>query len=122
MSPLLYLSPLFVLFELWQLVVAEQYLGIARIESGVDPRRLPLRGWKAMVWSFGILAVWAWSLLLLTDRHGRVPGLCMALVCLLGYLLRRSAPLKWILVILTFEGAIRIGMMLFIIGLLWRQH
>jgi len=122
MHPLLYVSPLFLGFEVWQLVVAERYLGIARIEQGVDPRRLPMGLRVSIPWVLGVLVSWLWVLLLLTDPLGRVPALCMAGVGGLGYLLRRSAPMRWVLVILTFEGAIRIGMMLFMMGLLWRSR
>jgi hypothetical protein len=122
MHPLLYLSPVFLAFEVWQLVMAERYLGIARIEQGVDPRRLPMGLQVSVPWVLGGAAGWLWILLLLTDPMGQVPALCMAGVGGLGYFLRRSAPLRWVLVILTFEGAIRIGMMLFMMGLLWRAR
>lgn len=122
MHLLLYASPLFLAFEVWQLVMAERYLGIARIEQGVDPRRLPMGLRVSVPWSLGVLAVWLWTLFLLTDPLGRVPALCIAAVGGLGYFLRRSAPMRFVLVILTFEGAIRIGMMLFMTGLLWRTR
>jgi len=38
-----------------------------------------------------------------------------------GLLLRRGCGLKWLLVILTFEGSIRIGMLLYLCGLAWRR-
>jgi len=122
MHSLLYLCPLFLGFEVWQLVVAERFLGIARIEQGVDPRRLPMRLRVSVPWVLGVLASWLWVVLLLTDPLGRIPALCMAVVGGFGYFLRRSAPMRWVLVILTFEGAIRIGMMLFMMGLLWRSR
>jgi len=34
---------------------------------------------------------------------------------------RRNCGLKWILVVLTFEGAIRIGMLISICRLLWHR-
>lgn len=114
LSPLL--APLFLLFEFWQLVMAERYLGIARIEKGVDPRRLPMRTGVAAFWSVMTFAEWLWLLVMLAERSGRAAALCMIAVSLGGYFLRRRTSLKWTLVILTFEGAIRIGMMLFVIG------
>ena len=40
---------------------------------------------------------------------------------MIGFSLRRGARFKWILVILTFEGAIRVGLLLTLCALLWRQ-
>lgn len=121
MSFVLYLSPFYLLFELWQLVVAERYLGISRIEQGVDPRKLPLGNIVAFLWTAGVVSSWVWMFLLLVDPQGRAPGACMLLVTGMGFLLRRSSPMKWILVILTFEGACRIGMMFYLCALLGRE-
>ena len=41
---------------------------------------------------------------------------------LVGFLLRRSCNLSRVLVILTFEGAIRVGMLMSLVGMAWRQH
>lgn len=121
MDLLLLPLPLFLFFEFWQLVVAERYLGIAWIEQGMDPRRLPMRRGKAALWSVGIIAGWLWALSLLLVPLARGPAACILVVSLAGVLLRRNVSVKWILVSLTFEGAIRIGMMLFLIGALWRH-
>jgi len=120
-NPLLFLAPLWFAFEIWQLVVAERYLGIAHIERGTDPRKLPMNSGKAAFWSLGILVEYLWFLFLLTDQLGRAPAIFMIVVTGLGYLLRRGTSIRWILVILTFEGAIRIGMLLFICGAVWKQ-
>jgi hypothetical protein len=45
----------------------------------------------------------------------------MLVVSLAGYSLRRNSGLKWILVILTIEGAIRIGMIISMLGSAWRS-
>ena len=42
-------------------------------------------------------------------------------VTVLGFTIRRGCGLKWVLVILTFEGAIRIGMLLHLLGTTWRE-
>jgi hypothetical protein len=34
----LFLAPLFLMFELWQLVICERYVGIKQIERNGDPR------------------------------------------------------------------------------------
>jgi len=121
MDLLLYLSPLWIVFEAWQLVVAERYLGIKQIEQGVDPRSRGPGEPVAFFWSTGIFLYWAWMILMLIPTSGRIQIVCMLGVSLLGYSLRRNSPLKWILVILTLEGAIRIGMIISIIGDAWRK-
>ena len=49
MSPLAILAPLWMAFELWQLVQAERYLGIKQIEQGIDPRTLDVGEGRAAV-------------------------------------------------------------------------
>jgi hypothetical protein len=85
----------------------------------MDPRSLPMATGRASFWSLGILAEWLWMVSLLFIYGGRAAGACMLLVTITGFFLRRSTSLRLTLVILTFEGAIRIGMMLFILGVLW---
>ena len=121
MSPLPLLAPFWILFELWQLVVGERYLGIKQIEHSTDPRTLDLSETRAAFWSIGLLVEGVWMLALLFERFGRVQALCMLVVTLLGYTLRRNCALKWVLVILTFEGAIRIGMLFSLCGMFWRR-
>ena len=122
MSPLLLLTPFWILFEFWQLVVSERYLGIKQIEQGTDPRTLDLSERRAAFWSIGLLLEGAWMLALLFERFGRAQALCMLIVTALGYTLRRNCGLKWVLVILTFEGAIRLGMLLSLCGMFWHRH
>ncbi len=121
MFALLLLAPLFLIFEVWQLVLSERYLGIKQIARGADPRRLGLAETTAFFWSTGLLAYWAWMMLLLLDPLGRLPGLGLLIITAIGFSLRRGAPLKWILVILTFEGAVRVGLLLSIGRLLWQR-
>lgn len=118
-NPLLFLTPAWILFELWQLVVAEGYLGVARLREGVDPRTLPLGSFKAGLWIVGILGEWLWLFVMLFDFIGFTPALCMLTVSTVGLILRRSTGLRWTLVILTFEGAMRIGLLFFLCGALW---
>lgn len=121
MSLLFLPLPFFLAFELWQLVVAERYLGIKQIESGVDPRRLPLSSGRASLWTLGIVAGWLWSFCLLFDHLSRDPGAAMLLTSVGGLVLRRVLSLKWILVSLTLEGAVRIGMMAYLALHLYRH-
>ncbi len=114
-------APLFLIFEVWQLVLSERYLGIKQIARGADPRRLGLAETTAFFWSAGLLAYWFWMMVLLLDPVGRLPGLGLLVVTAVGFSLRRGAVLKWILVILTFEGAVRVGLLLSIIRLVWQR-
>ena len=117
---LLYFAPLCLLFEVWQLIVAERHLGIKQMERGTDPR---LRGpgeLLSCIWGSGIVLYWIWMILMLIPKDGRAQVVCMLIVTLAGYSLRRNSSLKWILVILTVEGAVRIGMIVSLLAGAWR--
>jgi hypothetical protein len=45
----------------------------------------------------------------------------MLAITLIGFSVRRSCGLRWVLVVLTFEGALRIGMLLYLSALIWRR-
>ena len=60
-------------------------------------------------------------LFLLFAPYGRAHGGGLLLVWMLGFSLRRGARFKWVLVILTFEGAIRIGLLLSLCAMAWRR-
>lgn len=117
---LLYLAPLCLLFEAWQLVVAERHLGIKQIESGADPRERGPGELLSFFWGTGIVLYWVWMILMLIPKDGRIQVVCMLIVSLSGYSLRRNSGLRWILVILTVEGAVRIGMIISLIAGAWR--
>lgn len=119
-NPLVLLAPLFFVFELWQLVLGERYLGIRQIRAHADPRTLPMPNWMAATWASGLIAYYIWMLLLLPHPVGRAQGFVLLAVSAVAYALRASASLKWTLVILTFEGAVRIGMLLSLMGATWR--
>ena len=112
-------APLFLVFEVWQLVLSERYLGIKQIARGADPRTLGLGELTAFFWSMTILLYWVWMFVLLTLPVSRVYGLGLLLVSLAGFSLRRGSALKWMLVILTFEGAVRLGLLLSLCLLIW---
>lgn len=121
MPTALLLAPLFLLFELWQLVLGERYLGVKQIARGADPRGLGLGEMTALCWSAMLLLYWVWMLMLLATSFSRVHGVCLLTVSLLGFSLRRGCALKWVLVILTFEGALRIGLIISLAGMAWRR-
>ncbi|WP_221032997.1 hypothetical protein [Actomonas aquatica] len=113
-------APFFALFELVQLIVSERYIGVKQIKRGTDPREEGppnrLAGW----WVFFLVVYWMWMGPMLYYPFTRMHMAVLIGVGLFGYALRRNAGLKWILVILTFEGAIRIGILISLIGRAWR--
>lgn len=121
MTTLFLLAPLFLIFEVWQLVLGERYLGIKQIARGADPRSLGLSEVTAFFWSSTLIAYWIWMMLILTARYGRAHAIGLLLVSVIGYVLRRGSNLKWILVILTFEGAVRVGLLLSLCAMTWRR-
>ncbi|MSU22652.1 MAG: hypothetical protein EXS32_02400 [Opitutus sp.] len=120
MTTLILLTPLFLGFELCQLVLSERYLGIKQIARGANPRLLGLSEVTAFFWSSIILGYWLWMLLLLITPLGRVHGFSLLAVSVLGFSLRRGSGLKWVLVILTFEGAVRISLLGSLCWATWR--
>lgn len=115
------LAPAFLVFEVWQLVLCERYLGIKQIARGADPRSLGLGEATAFFWSSAIIVYWLWMVLLLVLPYGRLIGLALLGLTAIGFSLRRGAPLKWILVILTFEGAFRIAALIWLCAVVWRR-
>lgn len=122
MIPVLaYAAPLFILFELAQLVASERLVGVKQIERGLDPRTRGPSEPVAAGWTISLVVYWLWMGMMLEPDFGRVHIVVLLVVSVVGYALRRNAGLKWILVILTFEGAIRIGMLISLTGRMWRE-
>ena len=121
MNPFALLAPLFLLFELWQLFLSERYMGIKQIRVNADPRELPMARWIATGWSGGLLVYYCWMGILLFHPVGRAQGVVLLVATAVGYGIRGSCGLKWILVVLTFEGSIRIGMLFSLFTMTWRQ-
>jgi hypothetical protein len=121
MNPFALLAPFFLVFELWQLVVSERYMGIKQIRVNADPRELPMPTWMAALWAGGLLVYFLWMFTLLLHPIGRAQGVVLLAVTAVGYALRSSGGLMWVLVILTFEGSIRIGMLFSLFVMTWRQ-
>ncbi len=115
-----FIAPLFIAFEIIQLVAAEKLLGIRQIEAGIDPRRSGPGELASALWTGAMLAEGAWLLWLLGHETLRVHALCVLLVTLLGFTLRSNCTLRWVLVILTIEGALRMGLMVSMLGSAWR--
>jgi len=121
MNPLALLAPVFLVFEIWQLVLSERYLGIKQIKTNTDPRTLPMKEWVAAIWSSGLLVYSVWMLSLLLHPVGRAQGVVLLAVTLLGYAVRTACGLKWVLVVLTFEGSVRVGMLVSLFASTWRR-
>jgi hypothetical protein len=120
-AALFVLAPLFFVFELWQLIIAERYLGLKHIARGTDPRELGLSEITAAFWSLVMLAYWVWMVAMLFQPLGRFQFLTLVVVTVAGFTVRRGCGLKWVLVVLTFEGSVRVGMLLSICVLVWRR-
>ena len=121
MVTLLLFAPVFLAFEVWQLVMSERYLGIKQIARHGDPRSLGMAELTAFCWSLLLLFYVVWMLALVTMPFSRVHGLGLLAGLGLGFTFRRNTGLKWILVILTFEGAIRVGLLISLMSMAWRR-
>jgi hypothetical protein len=121
MNPFALFAPLFLVFEIWQLVLSERYMGIKQIRVNADPRELPMPRWMAATWSGGLIVYFVWMFTLLLHPVGRAQGVVLLLVTIIGRTLRSTCGLKWVLVVLTFEGSIRIGMLISLFGSSWRR-
>ncbi len=120
-NPFALLAPLFLVFEVWQLVVSERYMGVKQIRVNADPRTLPMAGWMAAIWASGLLVYFTWMFSLLIHPVGRAQGVVLIAITALGYAVRTTCGLKWVLVVLTFEGAVRIGMLVSLFASSWRR-
>ena len=121
MTTLIFLAPIFLVFEVVQLVLGERYLGIKQIARGADPRSLGLSEITAFLWTIAILGYWLWMLVLLLTPLNRAHALGLLVVSSAGFSIRRGTEIKWTLVVLTLEGAVRIGFLLSLCGLVWRK-
>ena len=121
MSPLVFLTPVWFVFEIVHLILSERFLGVRQIEAGTDPRQLGPHEPLAFAWSSGILLFWLWLVAMLFQSTGRAEIVAMMVITLVGFSIRRSCSLRWVLVALTFEGALRIGMLFSLLALIWRR-
>jgi hypothetical protein len=115
------IAPLFLLFELWQLFMSERYLGIKQIARGADPREMGPGEAVSFLWTSGIVLYAAWAVSILAVPHARAEALGLIATTVVGYTVRRNCGLKWVLVTLSFEGAIRVGLVSTIAVEAWRR-
>jgi hypothetical protein len=105
------LAPLFLVFEIWQLVMSERYVGIKQIARGSDPREMGPGEFVSFFWSTCLILYCVWMVGLLATPRARIFALVLIATTAVGYSIRRNCGLKWILVVLTFEGAIRVAVL-----------
>ena len=122
MSGLPLLAPLFLVFEAWQLAMGERYVGIKQIARGADPREMGPGEAVAFLWSAGLVALRRLGPGAPGDPPARaVRRSALAATTLAGYSIRRNCGLKWILVVLTIEGAVRIGFLFALSVTAWHR-
>jgi hypothetical protein len=115
-------APVFILFEIWQLVMSERYVGIKQIARGANPREMGPSEVISFLWSACILLYGFWMLALLALPEVRIYSLCLLATTAVGYSVRRNCSIKLILVVLTFEGAIRVGFLSFLSSVIYTHR
>jgi hypothetical protein len=65
----------------------------------------------AFFWSAGLVVYGLWMLALLANPPSRVYAVCLAATTAAGYAVRRNCGLNMILIVMTLEGAVRIGLL-----------
>jgi hypothetical protein len=121
MSPLVFLTPVWFVLEIAQLIAGERLLGVKQIVAGEDPRDTAPSEPVSFLWSACTLLYWLWLVAMLFQPLGQVQIVAMIVFTIAGYSIRRSCGLRWVLVVLTFEGALRIGMLISLAALAWRH-
>ena len=115
------LAPIFLVFEIWQLVMSERYLGIKLIARGGDPRQMGPSEPVAFLWTSAIVLYGVWTLALMLNPINRIEALGIIATTAVAYPVRRNCGLKWILIVLTFEGAVRIVFVFSLVISAWRR-
>ncbi|MGE9296087.1 MAG: hypothetical protein ACQKBV_07370 [Puniceicoccales bacterium] len=110
---LILIAPLFMVFDIAQLLVAERYIGIKQIRTGLHPLEMDKRppDWVVGIWVIGLAALWLYMIALVFDPRAGLHGGIMLAVSLASFALRRVMGLKAALVLMTIETAIRLGML-----------
>lgn len=96
--------------EIAQLVFAERVVGVKAIRAGGDPFGVwQPPAWYERVWLTLIAIILVYPVALLAVPEARIFALAMIGLTFLGYTIRRQSGLRFSLVVLTLEGALRIG-------------
>jgi hypothetical protein len=115
------LAPLFLAFEVCQLVMCERYVGIKQIARGADPREMGPGEFVAFAWIVCIILYGIWMAALLAVPGVRVFALALIAISAAGYAVRRNCGLNWILVVLTIEGCMRVAALAPLSELAWMR-
>ena len=112
-SSLLLLAPVFILFEMAQLVMAERYIGVRQIKNGQHPLDINPVGPPLIpqIWIAMLVAYWFYMVALVFVPGAGFQAFIILMTTLVGTSLRRSLGMRWALVVMTFEGAIRMGLL-----------
>jgi hypothetical protein len=120
----------FMVFEVAQLVAAQRFIGIVQIKQNIHPLDgpAPKPFWFSAGWVALLLADYAFQATLLivpnintlTDRPYfiRLAAILMLIISFGGFALRRTSGVKWGLVVLTLEGAMRAGFFFFVFNVI----
>jgi len=110
---LIFFAPIFILFEVIQLIVAERFIGVKQIKSEMHPLESGINApdWLAALWLASISLYLLYMFALMLNPWGGMQGFIMLFVSLVGVALRRTMGVKWALVIMTIEGAVRMGLL-----------
>lgn len=112
LSLLLAAAPVFIISEMVQLIAAERFIGVKMIRSNQHPTDMPAPPAAATIFWIGTVgASVLYAALLLTHSTVAFHGACILGLSTVGFAARRTAGLKYGLVIMTLEGACRIGML-----------
>jgi hypothetical protein len=110
-------APVFAIFEVAQLYYAHRYIGPAQIRRKLyplDTSVAPPPYWFSIAWIVVLGADYGYQVRLFLVPFGliRLMAFVMIVVSLIGFMVRRHCGLKWGLVVMTFEGALRVGLLL----------
>jgi len=123
-----WLALLFASFEIVQLILAQRYIGIEQIRRNQHPVDLavPPSLKLSLPWLYLLMLSYLFQVSLLFlpmaeiapytvyPYRIRMAAFLMIFVGLIGFSLRRVCGIRWGLVVMTFEGAMRAGFMLFV--------
>ncbi|MEO0794200.1 MAG: hypothetical protein AAFX93_03505 [Verrucomicrobiota bacterium] len=110
---LIFIAPIIMLFDITQLLVTERYIGVKQIRKGLHPLdqdRKPANS-LIFIWLMSLTVIWFYMIAMAFDPRGGLQGGIMLLVSIAGFGFRRISGIKWALVIMTIETAIRLGLL-----------